>query len=461
MKAPLATNFGMNRPGIETGGLLVNLYAQRAAEGAKGPVVLIGAPGARAFAQLRYHNDELVATDDTNVNAMIFAFGRIVIVTDHAVYFVKENGTVSRRANLGIVGPVSMAWNRLDVAAVGPAGAFWINESVVTAISDANYYPSDAVAFLDSYFIFNRRGSGQVFQTGSYTREIDGLDFADAEKAPDDAVGVIAAGESLFIFGEDTTEVWYNAAGSQFAFARISGATMEHGCAAIATATQFNGDVTWLTRGGLVMRAVGLAPQRISDEEVEAALAERKADWSTARAFVYSDEGHTFYVLTVGDLTLAYDDATGLWHKRSNYSRGHALARCYVRAWGRHFIGDDRGRVLEMTGDAFDDAGEPLIAEAVSVPITSDGALLPIGGVELEMDAGVAPLGVSAAVMLSHSCNGGRSWAPDRTVSAGRTGEYLHRIRWRKFRAAREHRFRIRISAPFRRRILSDLEVMA
>lgn len=461
MKVPLAVNFGIARPGIETGGLLVNLYAQDAAKGAKGPVVLIGAPGTRPFAQLRYLNDVLAATDDTNVNAMLFAFDRIVVVTDHAVYFVEENGTVSRRANTGIVGPVSMAFNRLDVAAVGPGGARWINEAGVSDITDTDFYPADAVCFLDSYFVFNRRETGQVFQTGSYTRDISGLDFADAEKAPDDAVGVIAAGEYLFIFGEATTEVWYNASGAQFAFARAPGTVMEHGCAAVATATQFNGDVTWLTPGGLVVRATGLAPIRISDEAVEAALAERKADWSSARAFTYSDEGHTFYVLTVGDLTLAFDDATSLWHQRRNYSRGHVLARCYVRAWGRHFVGDDKGRILELASDAYDDAGEPLVAEAVSVPITADGALLPIGGVEVELDAGIAPLDVEASVLLGHSRNGGRTWAPDRTASAGRTGEWLHRTRWRKFSAAREHRFRVRISAPFRRRILSDLEVMA
>jgi len=307
----------------------------------------------------------------------------------------------------------------------------------------------------NDYLIFNRKGTGQVFCSGLYDRTFAGLDFAEAEKSPDNVVGVLAVGDNLFIFGETSTEVWYNAANPVgFPFARIGGAVFEHGCASIGTACQSNAAAFWLSSTGQVVQAAGLQPQRVSDEAVEAALSDRRASWATARAYFYTDEGHSFYVLTVGDLTVAYDLATGFWHQRANYSRGCAIGRCYVNAWGRHFVGDDQGRILELSSTAYEDAGEPLIAEVVTIPFTSDRQLLAIGMLEVEMDTGAG-----GTALLAASKDGGRSWAMDRAASLGGPGDYRTRVRWRKLGARLDHRFRLRISDPIPRRILSKAEV--
>ena len=453
---PLALNFGMARASVASGGSLVNLFAQAAPEGAKGSTVLIGAPGAKQFTQLNRLLEGEPAPDDF-VNGMIFAFGKIVAVTDNATYLIAQDGTWTRY-NLGLAGPVRMAFNRVDVAAVNGSTGLWINESTCSAISGTGWYPANAVTFLDSYLVFNRAGTGQAFMTDSYSRTFNALNFAEAEKAPDNLLGVLAAGDNLFMFGADTTEVWYNAANLRFAFSRIQGGTMEHGLAAVGTVAQFDGMVFWLSAGGLVLMAAGLSPQRISDDQIEAALKDRRADWATARAFVYSDEGHIFYQLTVGDMTLVYDVATGYWHQRANYSRGHALARCYVNAWGRHFIGDDQGRILEMSGVVYEDAGEPLIAEAVTVPYVNSRLLSAIGSLEIEMDTGLSPLGGEYQVMLAASGDG-VNWSSDRPQGIGPTGRRGKVVQWRKLGARREHRFRFRIADPFRRAILSQAHV--
>jgi hypothetical protein len=260
----------------------------------------------------------------------------------------------------------------------------------------------------------------------------------------------------VFVLGEDTTEVWYNAANPVgFTFSRVQGATSGHGVASAAAVAEFDGRVFWMTSRGLVVVAAGTGfPVRISDDQVEAALKERRADWGSARAHIYADEGHLFYVLTVGDLTLTYDDATAFWHKRANYSRGHAIGRCYVQAWGKHFVGDDQGRILELAGDAYEDAGEPLVAEVVSMPYTNNGQFSAIGSLEVQMDTGLSPLGGEYHVLLSASADGVR-WDADRPMSVGRTGEREKKLEWRKLGARKMHRFRLRISDPFRRSLLA------
>ena len=455
IEVPLALNYGMARSSVASGGNLVNLYAQSTPEGAEGSVVLIGVPGTKKVADLRYTT--LAGTfPETSVNAMIFAFNKVIAVCDNATYLMDENGTWSHFGT-GLPGQVRTAFNRFDVVAVNGERGIWINEGGVDEITGDGWYPANDVAFLDSYFVFNRAGTGQFFQTGSYNRTLNPLDFAEAEKAPDNGLAVLAVGDNLLLFGDQSMEAWYNAGNPVgFAFSRIPGATVEHGIASQTTACQFNGQAFWLSNGGLVMTAGATGgAQRISDDQVEAALKDRGGDWDMSRAFMYADEGHVFYVLTVGNITLAYDMATGYWAQRSNYSRGCIIARCYVQAWGRHFVGDDQGRILEMSSGFYEDAGEPLIAEAVTMPYTNGRNFSAIGQFEVRMDTGLSPMGGEYQVRLAVSGDG-VSWSPERPSTIGVSGDREKVVRWGKLGARKKHRVRLRISDPFRRALMAQ-----
>ena len=464
---PLALNYAMGRASVASGGRLVNMYPQKAQVGAKADMALIGAPGARNFVTLTYLNDMNRPAPEGDVLALAYSNrdDKLIAISEHGVYTVDREGTVVTLGPSALRAPVSIASNGTDFLAVDGTleHAIWINSDAVTPVypTAENFFPADSVTVLDGFLILNRKDNGQVFCSGIRNRLFNGLDFAEAEKAPDDTVGVLASGDNLFIFGEETTEIWYNAGlAIGFPFARVAGGTIEQGCAAIATARQIDGMVFWLTSAGTVWMASGMSPSRISDDEIESVIKEHEADWASAHAYCYTDEGHTFYVLTVGDVTFAYDLSTGFWCQRSNYSRGHALGQCYARAWGKHFVGTNDGRVVEMSLDAYDDAGEPLIAEIVSMPLHNQRDYLSIGGVELQMDVGLSPLGGDYVVLLSVSGDGGKTWGPNRAESIGRTGEYRRRVVWRKYGAKRDWRFRFTIADPFRRALLAQMHLV-
>jgi hypothetical protein len=58
------------------------------------------------------------------------------------------------------------------------------------------------------------------------------LSFASAESDPDNIVAAISDHRELIIFGRDTTEFFYNAGTTPFAFARNTSGYLEKGCAA-------------------------------------------------------------------------------------------------------------------------------------------------------------------------------------------------------------------------------------
>lgn len=463
---PLAVNFARGRASVAAGGSLLNLFAQATPVGAKADTVLIGAPGAKTRATLQYLSDVSQETREGAILAMAYSNkdDRLVIVGEHAVYMMDRSAAVTRIGSSQLEYPVVLATNGVDFLAVDGtrSRALWINAAGLDPVfpTASNFFPTDSVASLDGYLICNRSDTGQVFCSGIRSRTFNGLDFSEAEKAPDDVVCVLASGEYLFIFGETTTEVWYNAANAVgFPFSRVPGSTIEQGCAAVSSACQIDGVVFWLTANGTVWMAQGMSPSRVSDDQIEAEIKARKADWASARAFCYTDEGHTFYHLTVGDLTVVYDLATGMWHQRGNYSRGSALARCHAFAWGRHWIGTDDGRICEMALDLYDDAGEPLIAQAVSMPLHAQRDYLAIGSAQIEMDTGLSPLGAEYSVLMEVSGDGGATWGVPRSASVGATGDYRRRIIWRKLGARRDWRMRFTISDPFRRAILAQMHL--
>lgn len=454
-KVPLALDYGQARSAVGSGGSLVNFFAQATPVGAKDEMVLVGAPGTKARTQLRSPNDEDVLTDETLVHAAIVAWGKLLVVGVAGTYLVDDDWTWDRIGD-GMAGPVSLAFNGIDVAAVNGVTGRWITQTTVEPIVDVDFYPADSVAFLDGYFVFNRKGTGQVFSSEPYSRALLGLSFATAEDDPDHTVGVLATSDNLLVFGERTTEPYYNAGAGQFPFAPVPGGSMAFGCAAAATAARYGATVFWLSDKGLVIAAEGLRPTRISDHEVEAAIKERQDDWPAARGFVTEDEGHTFYHLTVGDLTMVYDLSTGRWHLRSNYSRGHELARCHAFAWKKHVVGDDKGRLLELSSAFLDDAGEPLFGEIVSMPYHADREVMSLDAVELQTDPGVSPIGENYRVLMSVSRDQGRTWSSERPAAIGRTGDYRGRLVWRRCGAGTDIRLRFRMSEPFRRAFLSS-----
>src|SRR2546430_2312013 len=53
--------------------------------------------------------------------------------------------------------------------------------STVVPISAAAFAGADKVDYMDGYFVFNKRGTGQFQITGLLTTSVDPLDFATAE----------------------------------------------------------------------------------------------------------------------------------------------------------------------------------------------------------------------------------------------------------------------------------------
>ena len=432
----------------------VNLYPEVVeSQTGKTVMALYGTPGYKTFCTL----------PTSPVRGLWEAAGRLFAVGGNKLYEVQPDGSATERGALGTSsGYVSMADNGQQVCLVDGPNGYILNLStnVLTQIASSGWRGSDRVAYQDGYFIFSEPGTG-VFYISSLNDglTIDTLDFASAEGSPDNIVGLISDHRELWLFGQKTVEVFYNSGNPDFPFERIQGAFIEHGCAAPHSIAKMDNSVFWLgsdDRGnGIVWKANGYQPQRISTHAVELAIQSYESV-SDAVAYTYQDEGHMFYVLnfTNANSTWVYDAATGLWHERAS-GAGNSISRhkadSHSFVFGKHLVGDySSGKIYEQDNDLYSYDGSPIVRLRSAPRIHNDLKFLYFSAFQLDMETGVGldkgVQGSDPQVMLQWSDDGGHTWSNEHWVSAGKIGGYKVRARWRRLGRSRDRVFRVIIT---------------
>lgn len=363
-------------------------------------------------------------------------------------------------------GNVSMADNGSDLFIVDGTAGYTVNLSsdAFATVSDPDFSAADKVVYQDGYFIFNDSGTGQIFISDLNSTGIDS-GTASAEGRPDNIISMISDHRDLWLFGSDSIEVFFNSGNADFPFERIEGAFVEHGCAAAFSVAKMNNEVYWLGNDdqgrGVVYKARGYQPERISTHAVEIAIGEYTSI-SDAVAYTYQEAGHYFYVLNFTDAntTWVYDASTNLWHERAytntktgqlerHRSNNHAFFN------GLHIVGDYQdGKLYEQDLDTYSDNGDEITRLRAAPHVSADRKYLFFDQFEIDMEFGVGLDGASTTqgydplVVMQFSDDGGASWSSEKNASIGRLGKRDKRVIWRRLGYSRDRVFRIKITEP-------------
>jgi hypothetical protein len=437
----------------------VNLYPETGSSVSKDVMMLIGTPGKRLWSTL----------SGGGIRGLLrFAANVGIVVCGANVYKVDIYGSGTLLGTIdALSSPISMASNGTQVMIVTGPNGYVLNPvtGVLTQITNPAFTGADTVQFEDGYFVFNKTGTGQFQITALYDTTIDGLDFATAEGSPDLLISLLVDHREIWLFGETSTEVFFNSGNVDFPFERINGAFIEQGCAAKFSPAKMDNTVYWLTadeRGkGTVQRAQGYTPQRVSTHALEWAIGQMSRI-DDAVSYTYQTEGHSFYVLNfpTAQQTWVYDAAVNLWHERAwrDPSTGQLKqdrAICHVAFAGENIVGDwESGKLYVLDLDYFSDNGDP-IARIRSCPHISgsDYHNQLFASLQIDMQTGVglsSGQGSDPQAMLQWSTDGGYSWSNELWASIGKIGERRTRVKWRRLGRSRDRVFRVTITDPIR-----------
>lgn len=422
----------------------------------KQPSALYGTPGLELFS---------TAGNGPIRDEYRAANGRAFVVSGNALYELASDGTATQRGVLNTSsGNVSIVENGVQLAVCDQTYVYLFTyaTNIFTQVSDVDLPTASTITFIDGYFVVSKADSGTFYISGLYDGSTwDSLDFATAESSPDELLRVFNAVGQLWLFGTFTTEIWTNTGDSAFPFERISGAKMETGILAPHTAVAVDNSVFWLGRDiygqGVVYRANGFQPKRVSNEAVEYAI-QKCSDLEDVKAFTYQQDGHVYYFLTGGGLETSwvYDISTGLWHERAYLnSEGeyetHLASSCMF-AFDKHLVGDrNGGNIYEMALGFYSDNGNAIARERTFSHLSDENKYIQVNSLEIDLETGTglqSGQGSDPQLILSVSKDAGRTWSPEFFGGMGRVGKYFTRVCFRRLGIGRIFTFRIKITDP-------------
>jgi hypothetical protein len=372
MKTPILGSAYVARSINAADNRMVNLFPEIIPEGGKEPAFLNRAPGLNFLQTIGTGPIRGLWAHQTNGTDFY-------VVSGTEVY--KLTGLTATPTKIGDVsgtGPVSIADNGAVIffACNGPSYTYYEPTGEFDQITDANFPGAKTVSYLDTLFVFNEPDSQRIWSVDTinpangdyiYPLVFNALDFSSADGSPDGVVAVNADHRQLWVFGTDSTEVWYNAGLANFPLSPIQGAFNEIGCVASYSVAKLDNTLFWLgtdARGqGIVYRANGYNAARVSTHAVEYAIAQY-GDISDALAYTYQEEGHSFYMLTFpsANATWCYDVATQAWHVRAGWENGEFTrhrSNCQCNFGGNIIVGDfENGNIYTLDLDVYADNGE-------------------------------------------------------------------------------------------------------
>jgi hypothetical protein len=401
---------------------------------------------------------EYVTVANVNTRALFSMAGRVFAVIGNKVYKLTSSNTAT-----AVTTPtVANDPNPAQIASNGDAGGqlliasgtngYLLTISTNTLSTIANLASKCTMAgMIDGYFLAFDSANSKFYISGLNDGTTwDATQFAQRSIAPDPWKAMVVDGSrQIWLIGEQTGEVWYDAGTSPFPFAPVPGAVFGYGTPAPFSVKLAGSMMCWLSQtsdgAGIVVGATGVTPQRISTYAVETAIASyaRSSIITDAEAVVYSEAGHTFYCLSFpsANKTWVFDLTTGLWHQRGVWDEAEGdydvwAPRNHCYGFGKHLIGDrTTGKICTMD-TSFTTECDSSTMRRLRIPppmFRAPGVRrMFVSRMELILESGLglsSGQGSDPQVMLRSSVNA-KTWSDERLAAAGAVGAYDAQVVW-------------------------------
>ena len=410
---------------------------------------------------------------DVPTRGLFYQDGRAFAVSGTSFYEIYQDYTYHKYGTVALdSAPASMVSNgygghQLLVLSGGSGYIFDLIANTFTPIDTVTYpaFPTTAIlcGFIDGYFVVLDSVANTMHLSGLFDGlSWSGLDVAQRSTASDNLVSMAILDREVRLFGTKTGETWYDVGAADFPFAPIPGSYISQGSVAPWTPRAFDNSIAWVSSNadgsGMVMKAQGYAPQRISSHALELAM-NGYPTFLDAESWVWQYNGHLFYVLYFpsGNATWVFDASTSMWHEWAWTNAGlntleASRARCHMYAWGVHLVGDRMtGDVHLLSASTYSDNGVAVQRIRRSPHVNSELDWVFHTQFELDGDTGIglpSGQGVSPQVALSWSDDGGQVWSNEYWQSMGAQGVYNNRVQWSRLGRARNRIYQVRMTDP-------------
>lgn len=352
------------------------------------------------------------------------------------------------------------SFDRLGIASGGKL--YYLQEDVLTVVTNENLGLVLDLEWIDGYF---------VTTDGEYIVQTELLDptkvnptkYGSSEADPDPIIGLLKVRNELCVFNRYTIEVFDNAGGAGFAFARIDGAMMTKGLVGTHGKCKFADSFAFVGSGKNEPCSVYLGANggltKVATREVERIMADY-TDAQLSKVILESKEQdmHQHLYLHLPNKTMVYDFAASqvmqqpVWFQLSSSSDGqdvktieqpslaakmpppssHGAYRAINHVWcyNKWIVGDRfDSRVGVLSNKLSSHYGQAVGWAINTTFIYNSGQAGQIKSVELVGLTGRTVIDKEPQVFLSWTKDG-LNWSNERLHKQGMRGQYTKRIIW-------------------------------
>lgn len=383
--------------------------------------------------------------------------GQVFGVLDNTLYYIASDFSLTAIGNIGAGGnPVSLLDNGSILVCVTGLTGFTVDlgTHAFAAIVDPAFLGADKVGYIDTFLLFNQPNTKNFYSTTSnIVTPFNPLYIAAKTSFPDILQTLLVVKHEIYLIGNRTTEVWFNAGAPTFPFEELQGTLIEHGTAAKYSACSHGIQLFWVSQDkdgqGTALMTQEYVTTKISTPAID-------AEWSTyptvsdAISMTYQQRGHTFWMIAfpTADKTWAYDLNSGEWHERvwldGDGQEHRHRANCMCPAYGQILVGDyANGKLYVFSLSEFHDDNQPMTFRRGFPHLLNDGKRVIYDAFIADVECGNPTADTENAIFLRCSDDRGRTYGNALAQSFGDQGEYLSQPQWSRLGLARDRVFEL------------------
>lgn len=324
--------------------------------------------------------------------------------------------------------------------------------------TNANLKGVLSVTIINNQFIYTTAELSFMAEPGD-PFDVSGLNGVGAESNPDKLVRDYAFNQTIYRFGQRTTEPWYNSGVGTPPIERIEGQQISVGLIAVHSVANTDRAVYWLGDDKCIYRISGGISERVSDDGLSNTI-ERMTTISDAFSYAFTLQGDDFYLITFPSesRTFVINESLGKsgWFELSSGTQGASYSGTSLVEVYSELRVCNKGKLLKLDLDNYTQDSDTMLRQRVTRSFSGQdlglkGNQMLMSRLEFIMETGVGLItgqGVLPRMRVETSIDGGRSFAHSAWVELGRTGQNTLRAELYNMMQGTDFVFRLSISDP-------------
>lgn len=355
-------------------------------------------------------------------------------------------------------GTVVVARGRDYIALVDGTNGYSYDGTTFSVITHAAFIDTAThIVYKDGYFIINDPATDRFYISSLEDPTTwNALDFAVAEVQPDKGLALAVTNDELVIFGDETTQPYFNTGDEDFPFTSNQVGVLDIGIAAphsLARSAEGLFFVSLKPEGGISVTQVG--------DQFSGVISTDERNWRVSKlsnpfdavGFTYSQDGRSYYVLNFIEdkITMIYSLADRQWSERkSGDTRWLISGHGYLN--NKNIVGSyNSNKFYELSSSVFDEDGESLLRQHITAVIHHQERMMSFGRLVLSVQTGVGTLsgqGKNPQIKMRYSNDDGETWSTPEFMPLGKQADGRTRVIFSKLGRSYKRIFELTVTDP-------------